>query len=231
MPHAKRAHHAAPPPLPVPQPRHVHHHRRHTEPRHAQPLLECGEARPPPRGGVADAVRREEDAVGKVREEPLGREKQRRGGRRGVAGHAERGGGDGAPRVHLAQVDDLVEAMVWLDRDEPLARRRDIALLLLARPSAVLHPLGCLLRPLVFLEACLVELDAGRKRGGAVERRGDDVVQVGLLVGIRKMRRRRPARGGELLDGLWPIREPVDAPVELLEHPRRAVAGRHILHV
>ena len=57
------------------------------------------------------------------------------------------------------------------------------------------------------------------------------VVRAGLLIGVGKVGRPRPRCVGKGGDGLGTVGEALDAPVELLQHPRRAVAAAHILHV
>jgi len=65
----------------------------------------------------------------------------------------------------------------------------------------------------------------------AVERRRDDVVEVRLLVGVRKVRRRRPARVRQLLYRLRTVGEALDPAVELVEQPARRVVARRVLDI
>lgn len=53
----------------------------------------------------------------------------------------------------------------------------------------------------------------------------------GLLICIREVRWCRPARVGQLFHALRPVCETVDAPVELLEHPRPCISLLYILDV
>ena len=53
----------------------------------------------------------------------------------------------------------------------------------------------------------------------------------GLLVCVGEVRRPRPAAMRQLGDALGVVGQPADAPVELLEGPRRRVAARDVLHV
>mmetsp|Transcript_30481 Transcript_30481/g.98467 ORF Transcript_30481/g.98467 Transcript_30481/m.98467 type:complete len:211 (+) Transcript_30481:1464-2096(+) len=86
-------------------------------------------------------------------------------------------------------------------------------------------------RALLLLEARLVELDARRETGRAVDCRHHDVVQVGLLVGVCEVGLRRPSRVRQKGHRLRVVRELVDPSVELLQHPCSRVAGLHVLHV
>ena len=73
-------------------------------------------------------------------------------------------------------------------------------------------------------EADLIELDARRKSSPPVEGSDDDVIQVRLLIRVRKVRRGGPGRVGKLAYALRPVGEPVDTAVELLpKRPRRRV--------
>eukprot|EP00966_Prymnesium_polylepis_P045748 1059179-Prymnesium_polylepis.1 len=49
--------------------------------------------------------------------------------------------------------------------------------------------------------------------------------------GVGKVRRRRPGRVRQLRHALRRVGEPVDTPVELLQHPRARVALLHVLDV
>eukprot|EP00965_Chrysotila_dentata_P245363 6206505-Pleurochrysis_carterae.AAC.2 len=60
-----------------------------------------------------------------------------------------------------------------------------------------------------------------RSRVSSDEGRGDDVVEVGLLVGVCEMGRRRPLRVGQLAHALRVVGEAVDTTVELLDHLTR----------
>ena len=78
-------------------------------------------------------------------------------------------------------------------------------------------------------EADLIELDARRKSSPPVEGSDDDVIQVRLLIRVRKVRRGGPGRVWKLAYALRPVGEPVDTAVELLpKRPRRRInEGSH----
>ena len=254
LPHAESAHEVAPPPALLAETGHVHHDGGHSVLRHAEAPLDGGGRGPCPRPMVALAEGVKERSVREVAHEPRGRERDAGRGRRRVAGHSQRRLARALPAVGVAEMDQG-----RMDRSGVLAPGAQLpprlpdrpALVELAVPARVTHvplrlrdaltPRGrrtartaaaeARARREALLEACLHELDAARERDGPRDARRHDVVQVGLLVGVAKVGRPRPRRVWQVSHALRVVREAMDAPIELLEHPRGRVALAHVLHV
>ena len=164
-------------------------------------------------------------------EKPLRRKEQLTARGAAVVGHRELRRRNPDPQIGLTQMHEGLEDSVGSQRAQSGARGPHIALKHAVAPSAVRHQLAGVCVAAIPLKARLVKLDTCGKRRPADKCRRDDVVQVGLLVRIRKVRRRRPTRMRQRTHRRGLVRETGDAPIQLLQHPRRRVAVVGVLDI